>query len=474
MKLVIKILIWAVSLVISIYLVAALILAFFISPDTYNKVISHYTENIPGLQIRVGGNTHVSIFPSLAVNLANVSIKQRNPGSAYQYTATADQLKLNMAILPLLRGHISPSLLVLKNAKINIEKIKSTTTGASTSITRPNKDSQQNRRGSTGNGGDKTEIQLPKIEVTNGYLSFNDKIQNKKIQLKQLNFTIIPLTSSSRFNIKLNASYSSSDQKPLPFLFSSTITVNKNVIALKPLKLSVKKLQFNGALNLLDKNNIYQGRLSGKLANGTLTDNLSVNLQKNQPSINMDLTLAKVDVKPVIVALLDKDNISGVLSSTAKLSTVGSMKQQWLANVNGTCSFNVSQGVVKGFDLDNTLTSRMQSNPKKSDSNNLKKGVTVFNQMSASATIKNGTLYNKDLRVESAKLLITGNGNLHLPTQNINFKLYLSHPNDNQQQLPLIIKGTLQKPKVTLDIKTVIKKLIKNKLPNLLHDIFGK
>ncbi|MCH9643582.1 MAG: AsmA family protein [Gammaproteobacteria bacterium] len=469
MKIILKTIGYLIGLVILLYIIAAIILAFFISPKTYNHIVNKYAYDVTGHHISIKGNTHISIFPSLTVKLNDVTVQNDKPFQQYGDLAKIGNLQVKIAIWPLIGGAIKPDLFILKNAKINL-----VTNSKHQKNWHPQANQSQhskkhlNRTHFSGR-----DIAIPKIQIENGTINIINLTTNKKTRLNKLNLYVNPNTALDGFDIKFNTIYSSNDQKPLPITFATYLSTTDNQMKLDDLMVGINKLTFNGVLNINVNKHVVKGNLLGKLANGSLSDSFTLTNTASQPKINMALKLSQMDLKPVLSALLNRNNITGTLNFQSQLSTSGSLKQQWLSNMSGRGSINIQNGQIGGVDMINTVQQGMQlSNQGKKPM--LQRGVTVFKKIFASFDIRNGTLSNQDLQIDSDNLVVTGNGTIDLPSQRLHFDLNMKHPNKKDWQLPLTLTGTLQHTKVQLNIKAIAYKLLKNKVTNAFKNLFGK
>ena len=90
--------------------------------------------------------------------------------------------------------------------------------------------------------------------------------------------------------------------------------------------------------------------------------------------------------EPADVDMLDVNSIEGRANVNLDLLGVGSSVDGIMKSLSGTAGFNVDSGRWTGLDLDRLLRSGDTTS-----------GTTVFDNLSASSTLKNGVASNDDL-----------------------------------------------------------------------------
>jgi AsmA protein len=111
---------------------------------------------------------------------------------------------------------------------------------------------------------------------------------------------------------------------------------------------------------------------------------------------------------------------------------------------------------------------------------------TVFDAMTVSAKVDKGVVTSDDLNISTSVLKITGAGSVGLVEQTLDYRLkavvQAAEPEDASQDLvqlrgatiPLRISGTLNDPKVAVDIEDAVKQAVQNELEDTLRDKLKK
>jgi len=153
---------------------------------------------------------------------------------------------------------------------------------------------------------------------------------------------------------------------------------------------------------------------------------------------------------------------TGTADLHGKVTAQGLDAKRVMETMNGTASFSVKKGAIKGMDLkkmidavktaqrDNALQKLAELSPKPGDE-------THFTSLGGTAQIKNGLVRNNDLKVESPDLLhVTGQGTADLPTEMLDYRVTVG-------SYPVIISGPFSNLKFRVDTSALLKDKIEQK-----------
>ena len=214
-----------------------------------------------------------------------------------------------------------------------------------------------------------------------------------------------------------------------------------------------------GRINLNPvKANLYKGSYKGRIAMDVRTDT---------PKLTFIETLSGVNVGPLLKDVLGKELVSGTANISAELTTTGAELATIKKTLNGKAKFSFQDGAVKGVNIAqiireaNAKLNKKSAPPKTSNE-------TDFTEMSGSVTITNGIVRNKDLKMKSPLLRISGKGNVDLPKEKIKYLVNASIVESSKGQagkelnelksltIPIKITGTFDKLKYSLDLGPVL------------------
>lgn len=252
-------------------------------------------------------------------------------------------------------------------------------------------------------------------------------------------------------------------------------------------KLTVNKLQLTDVrLKLGGKGNQPKTQeITAKLYGG------NVNLSNRYagggtPTFALKTNLTALNAAPFLADFLGKDYVSGLgsinLDLTSRGTTVGDIRKA----LNGSLSFKVENGAVKGFNLGQVLRTgeallQGQAAPKASN----EPLETDFAALSGSANIVNGVLSTSDLAAASPAFRLAGSGQIDLARETINFVAKPTVVETSKGQggrgleelkgltIPIELTGNLFKPKYKLGLDQVVKDKAKDKLKEKVAEELG-
>jgi AsmA protein len=185
--------------------------------------------------------------------------------------------------------------------------------------------------------------------------------------------------------------------------------------------------------------------------NGTLVSKFTFDSRSNLLKTTADLSLLNVNLAPLLNDLTNTRNFTGIANFKAILNTTGSASSTILRNLNGRGSLEVNNGSLKFMDVNSifvfakgildivkmpiNIVTKQQLPSFKPGS-----GVTNFDKLSATYTITNGIIGNKDLLLTASDYKVTGKGTVNLVSKRVDYLLNASTSalTINKQQLGLV------------------------------------
>ena len=208
--------------------------------------------------------------------------------------------------------------------------------------------------------------------------------------------------------------------------------------------------------------------LGAKLYGGALQSDITLDVRKDTPRFSVNETLAGVQAGPLLKDLTGKEQLLGTTHVKANLSGAGTSSEQIKQTLNGTASFEFTDGAVKGVNIAALIRSAQakikgQPVPEQTEPNQ-----TDFALMKGTATITNGKVKNDDLLLKSPLLRITGAGKVSLPEETIDYTLTTKFVGSLKGQggeemkelqgvsIPVHVGGTFSKPTYVPDLAAVL------------------
>ncbi|MCK9201576.1 MAG: AsmA family protein [Gallionella sp.] len=229
------------------------------------------------------------------------------------------------------------------------------------------------------------------------------------------------------------------------------------------LKLEMKA--HNGQLNVAPLSaNLYQGSVNGSI---------SVNAQAT-PVIAVNQMLSGVDIAALTKDAADFDTLEGRgnvgMNLTMRGDTVSAMKQA----LNGTMSLNLADGAIKGINIAKKLRDAQGMLGKAQTSSADSAEKTDFSELKASFKVNNGVAHNDDLSLKSPLLRLTGNGDIDIGRDSMNYlaKATLAKTLEGQGgkdavggiTVPVRVSGPFADLKYTLDFGSMVGEAAKQKV----------
>lgn len=242
-----------------------------------------------------------------------------------------------------------------------------------------------------------------------------------------------------------------------------------HIASLRYLNIHAKDVQFNATwqdqvLNLQSiQASLYGGSLTGT-AQGRELD--------NNPRWVWDAQFKQVQVKPLLQDLNGSSSklmLSGLADVTFIGQTQGSTNEQVLSHLNGTMTFNVTQGVLEGVDLNYLLQTADAIINRRDIPAPASLNQTTFTNFTGAAQIKNGIAETNHLTLTSPTFVVNGTGTLNLMNQVTYMQLQVKSQQllNTQWEIPVLVTGDVTRPDVRLDRLEIEKMLAKEEIDKI-------
>jgi AsmA protein len=228
---------------------------------------------------------------------------------------------------------------------------------------------------------------------------------------------------------------------------------------LKNLKLANVRLKLDG-----HPGSTHKQQLSAALYGGTADLALAVAPGARE---SLQLKLSAVNAGPLLKDFMASDKLSGKGSFTLDVNTSGKTIGALRKALNGTLSFHLQDGAVKGFNLGKIMRDGQALLTATAAPANATQS-TDFAEFRGSGTITNGVLKSSDLTAKNPLIRLSGAGEVDLVKETINYlaKPTLVNTAGGQGgkegaelrgiEVPVRISGNLYQPKVAIDWKSAI------------------
>jgi AsmA protein len=208
---------------------------------------------------------------------------------------------------------------------------------------------------------------------------------------------------------------------------------------------------------------LYQGTASGKSV---------VNVKGASPVTDLQLTVDKLQVNPLLQDLAGKDFLEGATRAQIALSMTGDDPARIKQSLSGRGSLDFTDGAIVGVDLAGMvrdvkagLRGEMQSGPKPR---------TDFSELAVPFTLQNGVFHTAEASMKSPLLRLSADGSADLVKETLDFRVdpklvgTIKGQGDAKDRsglgVPILVSGTFASPSFRPDLES----LAKDKLKELL------
>ncbi|MFQ5842967.1 MAG: AsmA family protein, partial [Thermodesulfobacteriota bacterium] len=203
--------------------------------------------------------------------------------------------------------------------------------------------------------------------------------------------------------------------------------------------------------------------LSMNLYEGAVWGNVTLNVQKDTPTIKTSQRLRKVQAGPLLKDLGYTDKFEGAMNFRADIWAKGTEPEEIKKTLNGSGEFAFTDGAIVGFDIAqmvrNVGTALRLSQREKPR--------TEFSELRGNFTIKNGLVNNPSTHMSSPLLRVVAKGKVNLPRETIDYRVEpkfvstLKGQGDTKLRsglmVPVVISGTFSDPKFRPDLSGIVK-----------------
>jgi AsmA protein len=232
------------------------------------------------------------------------------------------------------------------------------------------------------------------------------------------------------------------------------------VMNVKTTQLRVDVKALNGLVNI--------NPLSAKLYQGSMNGSLSVNAQST-PSFAINQKLNGIEIAPLLKDAADLELAEGkgniVLDLTTQGNTVSALKRA----LSGNVSVNLANGAIRGINL-TKLIQGIQNLSKDTKAQTLgvdKSEKTEFSEFKANFKVHNGVAHNDDLAVKSAVLRLSGNGDIDIGQDSLDYNAKAALAKTEQGKtatLPVNVSGSFDAVKFKVDYGALLVDVAKQKI----------
>lgn len=283
-----KCLLKIIAAIVVLLIVVALVIPMFISADYLKGQLVAQVKQATGRTLEIKGKATLSVFPSIAVNVEDVTFG--NPaGFASPYFTHIGSLQVGAALGPLLHRELLITGITLDGATLDLE---------------------QNAGGATN-----WDFATPTADkpATKTSAAPSETAGSGKLVINQVTIK----------NAAVN--YHKFGASPMQFALSA---VDATV------KMSGQNVDIT-----LDNASLYGGAIKGTAQHG------------GDDSIAVDMALSGVGIEPLMTALTGGSQVKGTANVSVKVAGKGANEQALMSSLNGGGDVKITDGAIKGINL---------------------------------------------------------------------------------------------------------------------------
>ncbi len=212
----------------------------------------------------------------------------------------------------------------------------------------------------------------------------------------------------------------------------------------------------NGVLKIgLNKLSLYSGSGTGAI---------TLNSARETPALSINLNLKEISALPLLTDGVGFKWISGRANLTINLTGTGRSQSDIMRSLGGKANLIFADGAIEGINIPAMVRGLKQGRLGGLKSQEREK--TDFSKLSGSFLIQDGIAYNKDLKLVGPLIRLTGEGNVDLGRERVDYaalprivaSLQGQGADDERKGIavPVRITGPWERPKIVPDLQRLL------------------
>ncbi len=217
--------------------------------------------------------------------------------------------------------------------------------------------------------------------------------------------------------------------------------------------------------------------LSANLYQGSMSGSVTVNAVPVKPSFAINENLSGINIASLLKDAANFDTLEGKGNVSLNLNTQGGTVTALKQALNGSMALSLADGAVKGINIAKKLRDAKdlfgkggvaQTHAANKDEK------TDFSELKASFKVNSGVAHNDDLSLKSPLLRLSGNGDINIGNDSINYLAKATLATTLQGQggrdnvggitVPVRLSGPFTDLKYTLDFGAMVSDAVKQKV----------
>lgn len=203
MKGLLKLVAGLAALVVVVIVAGGAILGAFFDPNEYKPEIETAALDQGGVELKINGDIGWSVFPWLGLEVNKIDVKF--PGKAD--LASLNQARISVRLPALMSGNVEMESVVVDGLKLNLVKEKDGSANWAAEVsTNQGKTAAENKPANVGEaaGGAAIALDIDSIQITNGFINYQDKTTETEATLNDFNMTSGQVVTNAFFPAELS------------------------------------------------------------------------------------------------------------------------------------------------------------------------------------------------------------------------------------------------------------------------------
>jgi AsmA protein len=224
---------------------------------------------------------------------------------------------------------------------------------------------------------------------------------------------------------------------------------------------------------------------AAKLYGGTYTGKLTLDVTSDDLKLDLDQSLAGVQSGGLLTDFAEVSELQGVMAANIKASGRGASQDDLLRNLQGNLSFDLADGVYQGMDIWQEIRKARALIRRKPPPAATGPNETRINALKLDGRLQDGVLRSERMVGEIPFLRLSGSGNVNVISQALDYRFQAkvfetptfadgeTYDDLLNVSIPLTIGGTVESPKIGVDLANLLKDAAVQKATEKLLDRLG-
>lgn len=225
--------------------------------------------------------------------------------------------------------------------------------------------------------------------------------------------------------------------------------------------------------------------VSARLFDGSYNGDVQIDASGSTPVLSVNEQIAGVNLGKLAAAMFKKQNVTGEIKGSFRLSGRGSDTATLRRSLAGNMDFELQNGTFEGTDIWYELRRARALLKSEPPPEPVLPAKTEFSAVRASGVVSNGVMRNDDFYAELPYMRLSGKGDVDLAAASVDYSLtarilerpeFLTEATPEELEefteavIPLKITGPLASPKVAPDVEALLQQRVEEEVKDLLED----